>query len=647
MKNKFKFLALAIMALLSVNVWGADPSIIFKATDLGGTNNKYELKSGSAGGVSYSSYSYTNTGSYQVNGNKGKNIFFNTSQMPGAIKSIKATKASGTDRSVTAYVSTTALTSSNYSTNGTSLGAKNVTSSGTTWTLTSDQIAAGYKYFYLHYSTTSALYVSQFEVTYAAAATPVTSLDLYVAGQRSDLKSGKKVGDKYTLPTPAEVTAECGDKVLVGWSTSEIPSPTTKPTTGFYAPGAEVTLVANNTFYAVFADASSGGGSTTETLTVGTNGGATWTNSVLTESATVGNVLFTALHSNGNSGKYYSTDNSWRFYSDDDGLTISTKDGSNITQVVITWKTGAPKTPTNWSKSGNSSPYTYTTTTNTNSVTFLRNGTNVLFQVIAVTYSGGTSYSNYTTTCVSCTAISPTLSYTATATVGQVLNPTLDKKGSSGAVTYSIKSGGSYASINASTGALTCSATGTVTVQATIAAAGDYCDGTATSNAITISEPSYTITATKNDASLGNVSLSGKVITATPNTCVGYANPAYTVAPDGKATVNQSGNIFTVSNVTADVTVTINFAELAKDTYEDHLHGNTAFEECGSYEAPSLPDAAKATTEDCDVLHYHFAGWVTSTITTGTPGVPSGMITAGTAMNANGRTYIAVWAKEE
>lgn len=162
----------------------------------------------------------------------------------------------------------------------------------------------------------------------------------------------------------------------------------------------------------------------------------------------------------------------------------------------------------------------------------------------------------------------------------------------------------------------------------------------------TVTAPSYTITAQSNNTELGTVS-GTTTITASPKTCVGYANPAYTVTPAGKATVAQSGNIFTVSNVTDNVTVTINFAELPKDTYEDHLHGNDPIEKCGSYEAPSLPDAAKATEGNCDVVHYHFAGWVTDPISTGTPGAPSGMITAGTAMNANGTTYIAVWAKEE
>lgn len=160
--------------------------------------------------------------------------------------------------------------------------------------------------------------------------------------------------------------------------------------------------------------------------------------------------------------------------------------------------------------------------------------------------------------------------------------------------------------------------------------------------------PTYTVTAVSNDENLGTVSGTATTITASPTECVGYDDPAYTVAPEGKATVNQSDNTFTVSNVTDNVTITINFAALTPDTYEDHLHNNATIEKCGSYQAPSLDDAAKAASEDCDVVHYHFAGWVINTIiSTGTPDAPDGMVTAGTAMNSNGAKYIAVWAKEQ
>ena len=67
--------------------------------------------------------------------------------------------------------------------------------------------------------------------------------------------TGYYVGDTYKLPATNDYT--CGDKTFVGWSTVPIDNSTNKPTSNFYEPGAEVTLGANNTFYAVFAE---GGG---------------------------------------------------------------------------------------------------------------------------------------------------------------------------------------------------------------------------------------------------------------------------------------------------------------------------------------------------------------------------------------------------
>ena len=76
------------------------------------------------------------------------------------------------------------------------------------------------------------------------------------------------------------------------------------------------------------------------------------------------------------------------------------------------------------------------------------------------------------------------------------------------------------------------------------------------------SASSYTITAVSSNTAWGTVSLSGKTITASPKS--GYAAVGYTVSPEGAATVTQNGNTFTVSNQTADCTVTILFAEMAK-----------------------------------------------------------------------------------
>ncbi len=84
---------------------------------------------------------------------------------------------------------------------------------------------------------------------------------------------------------------------------------------------------------------------------------------------------------------------------------------------------------------------------------------------------------------------------------------------------------------------------------------------------------SYTITAVANNAAWGSVSLSGRTVTATPNT--GYFVESATVSPAGAATLTQSGNTFTVSNLTADCTVTVNFAAKTACTVSFAANGGT------------------------------------------------------------------------
>ena len=65
-----------------------------------------------------------------------------------------------------------------------------------------------------------------------------------------------------------------------------------------------------------------------------------------------------------------------------------------------------------------------------------------------------------------------------------------------------------------------------------------------------------------NNTNYGTVSVAGDVITASPKSGyrVSTSNP-YTISPTGKATVSQSGNVFTLTNVSALVTLTVNFEE--------------------------------------------------------------------------------------
>ena len=597
MKNKFKFLALAIMALLSVNLaWGATDT-----WDL----SKASHSSASADEVVWSGVGSSVTLGKGTSQTSANNYLGGTNAHTRIYAGHVLTFTPATGNTISSIVIT--ATSSTYAGNFGNATKSNCTTSTSSSTCTVTP-TDGTKACSLTIGT--ATRATQIVITYSSSV--VTKIDVTLSRNGVTQTLSQQTAP-YTLPAVASEEAACEGWVFDGWSTSSVSYTNTKPS---YVTEATT----SRTYYAVYRETIGSGG--TEEFDFASIAAAKgWSNSFAYTPVTQG-VITLKGNGGGNNAKYYTSDNTWRMYNG--GTVEITSSAEGVSSV----SSNPSKT---FSISSGKATLSVSATTN--------------FKSITVTYGNASSTYNSNPDCATCTAISPTLSYTATATVGQVLNPTLDKKGSSGAVTYSIKSGSSNASINASTGALTCSATGTVTVQATIAAAGDYCDGTATSNAITISEPSYTITATKNDASLGNVSLSGKVITATPNACVGYANPAYTVT-SGSATVSQSGNNFTVTP-SSNCTICINFDELKKDTYVDHLHDNATIEKCGSYPAPSLDDAAKVTEGNCDVVHYHFAGWVTSSISIGTPGVPSGMITAGTAMNANGRTYIAVWAKEE
>ncbi len=284
-RNLFKSLKsiLMVVALLSLssNVWGADytGSLEITISNFTEITASYTTKFTHEYTINKSATEtqkctieaygvYKNSNGIQMNSGKGTYIK-NTSAFPGYITSIECTWTATGKNSPTLYVNNGSVAS----TSSTSLGKGSNTTTTQTYTVTNASTSKC-NYFYFDGTTvTGACYLSKLKINYTvAAATPVTSLDLYVAGQHSDLKSGKKVGDKYTLPTPAEVTAECGDKVLVGWSTVEIQTPGAKPSSNFYEPGDEVTLTANNTFYAVFADASSGGEASYKVTTTLTKG---------------------------------------------------------------------------------------------------------------------------------------------------------------------------------------------------------------------------------------------------------------------------------------------------------------------------------------------------------------------------------------
>ena len=118
----------------------------------------------------------------------------------------------------------------------------------------------------------------------------------------------------------------------------------------------------------------------------------------------------------------------------------------------------------------------------------------------------------------------------------------------------------------------------------------------------------FTITAVSNNTAYGTVSLSGKTITATPKT--GYKVGGYEVSPTGAATVSQSGNTFTVSNVTADCTITINFVAKDAATIVYHVpEGVTVSGTTSSYVGDSITLATISGSPTDQSRTYSFVGW--------------------------------------
>jgi hypothetical protein len=122
-----------------LTVTAASPKITITQDEVADFTNTYAQYTWTAGGVSGKMYAYKNAG-MQFNSSKTGYYVYNTDAIPGRITKITMTKASGTDRTWTPYVSTTAMTSAS----GTALDAKSVTTSGVSWDVTGSN-----SYFYI------------------------------------------------------------------------------------------------------------------------------------------------------------------------------------------------------------------------------------------------------------------------------------------------------------------------------------------------------------------------------------------------------------------------------------------------------------------------------------------------------------------
>ncbi len=229
------------------------------------------------------------------------------------------------------------------------------------------------------------------------------SITLSELGEPTTDNTTYYVGETYTLPSTS--SQSCEGKQLVGWSRVEVAETDTKPTENYYELGAEVTLETAQTFYAVFAAGSGGGGETTANLSISDYATAnSWVNATQYAIVNIDENITATATGGGNTGKYYTSGTNWRIYENEaPTLTITAKDGYTIKQIAITYdvdNSGILTFAGSNISSGTGCEINATSAVfgvgNTTSAT---NG-QVRITKISVTYSGGGGYTAYTTSCV-------------------------------------------------------------------------------------------------------------------------------------------------------------------------------------------------------------------------------------------------------
>ena len=119
--------------------------------------------------------------------------------------------------------------------------------------------------------------------------------------------------------------------------------------------------------------------------------------------------------------------------------------------------------------------------------------------------------------------------------------------------------------------------------------------------------PVYTLSAVPNDSKLGTVSVEGNVVTATP--AEGAYVAGYTLTPENAATVTQEGNVFRVTDMTADCVLTVNFAAKTPATVHYSVPDGCTKADSTGYVGESIVLSAPEGKPSADAYDYTFFGW--------------------------------------
>ncbi len=151
----------------------------------------------------------------------------------------------------------------------------------------------------------------------------------------------------------------------------------------------------------------------------------------------------------------------------------------------------------------------------------------------------------------------------------------------------------------------------------------------------------FNISAVSNNNAWGTVAVSGRQITATPNT--GYEVAGYEVL-EGTCTVTQNGNVFQV-NAETDCTVQINFAARVPATVVFNVPEGVSCDNFNGYVGDTITLPTPTGTPTANAHNYAFRGWTTAPIEDDVTEVPT-FVKAGTELTVTDPsvTYYALYS---
>ena len=333
-----------------------------------------------------------------------------------------------------------------------------------------------------------------------------------------------KVGANLSLPTVTPTTFDCDEvKVFAGWSANPIMVETNTPPSDLFT-AASGTVTAPKTYYAVFADASTEGGSTTSvcdfeqetnddwtideaiarTTGQGTGSPASYAGKINTNNTYVTFKEKVKVTEFGFSFKRTSTNSNYNVYVETS--TDNSNWSAHATYSMGDFNNGSYTTKNDDTFDGETALYVRFHCYNTTATRYVDD--------ISITYTGGITYSNYTTSCgapsdtrteVNMTSFSVT---TNSIVKGSTTNTTVtnDQTGWTAVYTYS-SNNTSIATVDAD-GVITAVAKGSAIITATLNVADDdqtYKAGTTKSKSIeiTVTNPLHTATFTANSSTFG------------------------------------------------------------------------------------------------------------------------------------------------